>query len=111
MLDPDQVRVMQHDLPHRRRAQRGARHLVILSDRPKYLPLRDLRRDGPEIETLFRPARNGHQANLLALADELGNHPAIVAHLDLVDDARNYPRPPQAAADQEPEQSTVPFSL
>jgi len=45
VLDADPVRVMQHDFPNRGGAQRGARHLVILSDRPKYLPLRDLRRD------------------------------------------------------------------
>jgi hypothetical protein len=46
VFDADLVRVMQHDLPHRRGAQRGARHLIILSYRPKYLPLGDLRRDG-----------------------------------------------------------------
>jgi hypothetical protein len=50
VLDADLVRVMQHDLPNRRRAKRRSRHLVVLAHRPKYFPLGDLRRDGPEIE-------------------------------------------------------------
>jgi hypothetical protein len=89
VLDADLVRVMQHDLPDRRRAERGARHLVVLSHRPKYPSLGDFRSAGPEIEPVFDPARNRHQAKLLALADEIGNHPAIVAHLDLVDEERH----------------------
>ena len=50
VLDADLVRVMQHDLPNRRGAKRRSRHLVVLAHRPKYFPLGDLRRDGPEIE-------------------------------------------------------------
>jgi|ERR1700733_10221337 len=70
VLDADLVRVTQHDLPNRRRAERGARHLVVLAHRPKYLPLRDLRRDGSKIEPVFHPARNRYQADLLTLAEE-----------------------------------------
>src|SRR5208283_3991991 len=41
VLDANLVRVMQHDFPNRRGAQRRARYLVILSNRPKYFLLRD----------------------------------------------------------------------
>src|ERR1035437_2973918 len=68
-LDACTVRVMQHDFPNRSCAQRGARHLAILSDRPKHFLLGDFSRDGPEIETLFHPGRDRDQANAIALAD------------------------------------------
>jgi hypothetical protein len=70
---------MQHDFPHRRGAERGARYLVILSHRPKYLPLRDLRRDGPEIEPVLYPARTGTRCrySLKGLFLNLGAGPAL----------------------------------
>jgi hypothetical protein len=40
VLDADVVRVMQHDLPNRRRAQRGARHLIQHTDVNDGTPLR-----------------------------------------------------------------------
>jgi hypothetical protein len=97
---PTRVRVVEHDFPNRGCAQRRARHLSILSYRPKYLLVGDLCRFGPEIETIFHPGRDGHHANAFALADQVWNRPAIVAHLDLFENERDQLRPPQAAANQ-----------
>jgi len=59
-------------------------------DGPEHGPGRESRARDPNIERRFRPARHGDRAHARPFADQIGDHPAAIALLDVLERAFRF---------------------
>ena len=91
---------------------------VILSSQivsqPTYSPedhaTVDAGRRGPLIDGAFRPHRNWNGADVLSLANQVSDYPALLANLEILRSQSNQFRPSQAAANQQRKNRPITFA-
>ena len=77
----------------------AAPHLSPSGDRSKDFALRYPSRLCPLIESGFHPVRNGHGADVTALADQIHHGPMPLTHLDVIQPQAHKFRPAKATTE------------
>jgi hypothetical protein len=82
-------------------------HLSRSGNPSKDSSLRDLGCHYPLIECRFDPLRNGHGADVAALADQVYHYPVPLAHLDFIQLQTDQFRPTEAATKQHSQHGVI----
>jgi hypothetical protein len=70
----------------------------------------DAGRRGPLIDGAFRPHQNWNGADVLSLANQVSDYPALLANLEILRSQSNQFRPSQAAANQQRKNRPITFA-
>src|SRR6202043_1139169 len=87
-------------VPHHILRDAFSPHLPCSRNPSKDSSLRDLGGHYPLIECRFDPLRNGHGADVAALADQVYHCPVPLAHLDFIQLQPDQFRPTEAATEE-----------
>src|SRR6476660_4505383 len=98
--DPGCCRVLLQHLPDDLLGHVLAPYAVAAVHGPEYLPLRQLRLDGPSVDRDLHPGRHRHRSDSTVLPNEIDDAPATLPLLNVDESERSHLRPPQSAADQ-----------
>src|ERR1700689_2748082 len=72
---------------------------------------RDSGSPGPAIDRAFHPVRHGNRSNVLPLPDQVGDNPVFLTDLKVVDLQPHQLGAPEAASDQNCQNSSIPLSF
>jgi hypothetical protein len=80
LSDPDLLRILAHQLPHRALGQRVLAHRAVRRHSPEDRTFLNSCRLEPLVDCLLHPQRPGHRSHLVSLPHEIRKYPAAVAH-------------------------------
>ena len=109
-LDADPPAVFCHHLEDGLRGHAVAHDAIALVDGAQQPAARDAGSQHPFVDGQFGPGRHGHGADALAFADQVDEHPAGVALLDVIDREPRQLLAAQAAAEEQTKQNPIAFS-
>src|SRR5216684_4633010 len=98
------------DVPDGFRCQAFASDLSLFAYSPKDCTLIYLSCSGPLIDGALRPHRNWNCANVLSFANQVGNHPALLADLKIFHPESYQFGASQAAANEQRESRSIAFT-
>src|SRR4051794_11992725 len=96
-----------HDGPDNVGGDALAVDATALVDRSKHAARVDARSREPVINPDLDPTRHGNRTAASSLPQEVDEHPAVFAQLDVLDQKSYQFLAPQAAADEQPEEGAI----
>jgi hypothetical protein len=82
LVDAGASRSGAHDIPEHLRRHAVAPDSASLVDRAEHWAVRDGRRGDPRVDMVLHPRGDGHRSHVSAFADEIRNHPVLLALLN-----------------------------